>query len=251
MQTEKYTTENITLDPRLALAAAYIPKGAVIADVGTDHAYLPLWLLQNGICSRAVASDINEGPLASARAHAEKYGMADKISFYRADGIAEIDLSAEGVTYIAVCGMGGELIAGILNAAPYTRRENVRCVLQPMSSVIDLRRYLYDAGYCIEDEKLAEAAGKIYTCLLVRYDGKSRCPGTAELLLGEAHIRRGRKVGEIFAAYLRREYSAVQKKYKGRKTGGLDTSEEEELLRFMEALAQKEQIKLCVKNGRI
>lgn len=244
MQTENYTTETVSLDPRLALAASYIPKGAVVADVGTDHAYLPIWLLQNGICTHAVASDINEGPLERARAHAGKYGTADRISFYRADGIAAIDLLAEGVTHIAVCGMGGELIAGILDAAPYTRRENVRCVLQPMSSVIDLRRYLYDAGYYIEDEKLAEAAGKIYICLLVRYDGEQRHPGIAELLLGEAHIRRGRDAGEIFAAYLRREYSAVQKKYNGRNAGNLDTSEEEELLRFMEKLARAEQITL-------
>lgn len=244
MKTQTLLYEIPPLDDRLALAASFVREGAVLADVGTDHAYLPIHLLLTGICPHAVATDIHEAPLQRAREHAAKYDTAEHISFYLADGLAGIDLAAEGVTDIAVCGMGGELIAGILEAAPYTRRSGIRCVLQPMSSVEDLRRYLSGAGYRIEDEKLAEAAGKIYTCLCVSYDGVIRTPSPLEILLGEAHIRRGAAAGEVFAMYLQREYRSVVKKLIGRRAGVLDTSAEEELLCGMERLADENRVTL-------
>jgi len=224
------------LDARLALTASFIRPGAVMADVGTDHAYLPIHLILRGLCPRAVASDIHAAPLERAREHAGKFGVSDRITFCLADGVADIDLAAEGVTDIAVCGMGGEMIAGILADAPYTRLPGIRCILQPMSSAVDLRQYLAAAGYRIEDEKLAEAAGKIYTCLAVTYDGAIRTPTPVELLLGEANIRRGTAAGTVYARYLLREYAAVQKKYDGRLAGGLDTAEEEVLLTAIEKL---------------
>ena len=244
MKTQTLSNEIPPLDERLSLVASFVREGAVLADVGTDHAYLPIYLLHAGICPRSVATDINEAPLNRAREHAAKYGAAEQISFFLADGLAGIDLAAEGVTDIAVCGMGGELIAGILDAAPYTRKEGVRCILQPMSSTEDLRRYLAGAGYRIEDEKLAAAGGKIYTCLAVVYDGVIRTPSPLEVLLGEAHVRRGMEAGDVFARYLLREYRSAVKKYRGRRAGGLDTSAEEELLGAMERLAEKNGITL-------
>lgn len=244
MKTLTLSNEILPLDDRLSLVASFVRKGAVLADVGTDHAYLPIHLLLTGICLHAVATDINEAPLNRAREHAAKYGATDRITFCLADGLAGIDLAAEGVTDIAVCGMGGELIAGILEAAPYTRMSGVRCILQPMSSTEDLRRYLAAAGYRIEDEKLAAAGGKIYTCLAVVYDGVVRTPSPLEILLGEAHIRRGSAAGEVFARYLLREYRSTLKKYRGRRAGGLDTLAEEELLGGMERLAEKNGVTL-------
>lgn len=244
MKTLTLSNEILPLDDRLSLVASFVRKGAVLADVGTDHAYLPIHLLLTGICPHTVATDINEAPLQRAREHAAKYGTADRITFCLADGLAGIDLAAEGVTDIAVCGMGGELIAGILDAAPYTRMSGVRCILQPMSSVENLRRYLAGAGYRIEDEKLAVAAGKIYTCFAVSYDGVIRTPSPLEALLGEANIRRGAAAGEVFAMYLLREYRSAVKKYSGRRAGGLDTAREEDLLRAMERLAAANDVKL-------
>ena len=231
------------LDARLALASSFVRKGGIVADVGTDHAYLPIFLLLTGVCPRALASDINEGPLASAREHAAKYGVADLMDFVLADGVASIDLAAAGVTDIAVCGMGGEMIAGILDAAPYTKKEGVRCILQPMSSVEDLRAYLVRAGYVIEDERLAKASGRIYTCLAVSYDGQTRTLTPAERILGAAHIRRG--VAEVlFAPYLLREYRSAFKKYRGRLAGGLDTAEEATILAEFAAIAAENGIEL-------
>ena len=157
--------------------------------------------------------------------------------------MAEIDLGAAGVSDITVCGMGGEMIAGILSAAPYTRKEGIRCILQPMSSVEDLRQYLARAGYVIEDERLAEASGRIYTCFAVSYDGQTRTLTPAEVLLGTAHIDRG-AAEALFAPDLLREYRSAQKKYRGRLAGGLDTSEASALLAEMKKIAAENKIEL-------
>ncbi len=219
------------------MVATFVRPGAVLADVGTDHGYLPIHLLLCGGCRRAVATDIHKGPLTVARENGARYGVADRMSFYLTDGLSDIDLAGEGVTDIAICGMGGEMIADILKASPYTKEENVRLILQPMSSLVDLRTYLAGAGYCIQDEQLTVSEGRVYTCLLVQYDGVLRTPTPLMLLLGEAHIERGTAAGEAFSLYLSREYEKIQKQYAGRKRGGLSVSLEEELLSQMEELA--------------
>lgn len=231
-------------DDRLRLAASFVRCGSVPCDVGTDHGYLPIYLILTGICPRAVVSDVNPMPLANARENAARYGCTSRLSFYLSDGLKDIDLAGEGVQDILVCGMGGELIARILDESLYTRCDGVKCILQPMSSVVDLRMYLAQNGYRIEDEKLACAAGKIYTCLHVSYDGVIRNPSPAELLLGEAHIRRGREAGELFTAYLQREIRSVEKRRNGLAVGGHDTSLEDRLLRDMYSIAESEGVTL-------
>jgi len=244
MSTIETLKKSPPLDARLALAASFVRQGSVVCDVGTDHAYLPIWLLTHGIVDRAVACDINEGPLQSARSHAAQYACADRITFCLSDGLRGIDLSGERVGDIVLCGMGGELIARIYSECPYTKRPDVRGILQPMSSAEDLRFALGQAGYRIEDEKLAFAAGRIYTCMAVSYDGVLRAFSPAELVLGEAHIRRGRAGGELFIEYLRRNVRSAEKKYRGRKEGALDASAEEALLRELYTIAEKENIQL-------
>lgn len=238
------TTKHPPLDGRLALAASFIRPGSVICDVGTDHAYLPLWLLTHGVCSRAVACDINEGPLQSAREHASRYGCTDRMSFYRADGLNGIDLEAEQVSDIVICGMGGELIARILANAEYSRKTGVRAVLQPMSSAEDLRASLAENGYRIEDERLAFAAGRVYTCLSVVWDGLQRSFSPVQLLLGESHICRGKDGGELFCEYLRRHVQSAEKRKNGLDRGGYDASAQTELLRELYAIAEKEGVTL-------
>ena len=108
---------NSSLDKRLLSCADYVRAGAVFADIGTDHGYLPLFLLRSGRIERAYLSDVNEGPLSSARANAASEGLLDRCEFTLADGAAA--LSGKGITDYAICGMGGELIASIIDAAEH------------------------------------------------------------------------------------------------------------------------------------
>lgn len=231
-------------DARLSLAASFVRPGCVPCDVGTDHAYLPIRLILSGVCPRAVVSDVNAAPLAKAKENAARYGCTSRLSFYLADGLSGIDLAGEGVEDILICGMGGELIARILENAPYTRREGVKCILQPMSKAADLRQYLAHRGYRIEDEKLADAAGKIYTCLHVSYDGIIRGFTPAEFLLGAAHIQRGQAGEKLFADYLLREIRSVQKRQSGLLAGGLPTDFEDALLSELFTIAEREGVTL-------
>ncbi|BDF70978.1 hypothetical protein CE91St41_17940 [Oscillospiraceae bacterium] len=151
------------LSPRLRAVADRVPAGARFADVGTDHAYLPVWLLLRGDISSAVASDLRQGPLDRARRTAQRYGVTERISFRLCDGLSGI--APEEADTIAIAGMGGETIAAILSAAPWTRSGACRLLLQPMSAVPDLRGCLQANGYRIEGEALIREGDTTYHLL--------------------------------------------------------------------------------------
>lgn len=232
------------LDARLALAASFVRPGCAVCDVGTDHAYLPIYLIQSGVSPYAVVTDINPAPLARAQDNALRYNCRDRLSFCLTDGIPGEVLEARNVRDILICGMGGELIARILAEAPYTRSAGIRSILQPMSSAADLRLYLAQAGYCVEDERLASAAGRLYTCMSVVWDGVSRSLSAAEAVLGCVNIQRGLSGAELFGAYLRREYVSACKRYAGRRAGGLPSDAEKTLLDELRSIAEREGIAL-------
>ncbi len=148
------------LTPRLRQLAQLIPQGARLTDVGTDHAYLPVWLLLEGVIPSAIAADLRFGPLARARETAARYGVSDKISFRLCDGLSAI--GPEETDAVAIAGMGGETIASILDAAPWTR-EGKRLLLQPMTSFPDLRAWLQKHGYSIEEELIVREGNKLYS----------------------------------------------------------------------------------------
>ena len=135
------------LDDRLLLIASMVREGAIPLDVGTDHAYVPIYLIKNKICKSAVASDVNAKPLTKACENAQRFGVFEKISFRLGNGIADVHPEQYGVTDIIIAGMGGELIAEIIDNSEYTRIPGVRLILQPMSSLQELRGYLAEMGY--------------------------------------------------------------------------------------------------------
>ncbi|MCC8123675.1 MAG: class I SAM-dependent methyltransferase [Oscillospiraceae bacterium] len=153
------------LSPRLRAVAQFIPQGARLADVGTDHAYLPVWLLQRGQIAYAVASDLREGPLERARATAARYGMSEQIRFCLGDGLVRI--MPDEVDTIVIAGMGGETISAILAAAPWLKAGNHRLILQPMSAQEDLRAWLAGNGYRIVQESLSREGETLYVALCV------------------------------------------------------------------------------------
>ncbi len=148
------------LTPRLQGLADLVQQGTRLADVGTDHAYLPVWLLLQGRITSAIAADLRPGPLSRARETAERYGVGPRISFRLCDGLSNI--SPDEVDVIAIAGLGGETIAAILEAAPWTR-EGKRLLLQPMTSFPDLRLWLQRNGYSIEQEYIVREGKRLYS----------------------------------------------------------------------------------------
>ena len=151
------------LTPRLRALADLVPQDARLADVGTDHAYLPVWLLLQGRISRAIAADLREGPLSRARETARQYQVEDKVSFRLCDGLSLVD--REEVDVISIAGMGGETIAAILQAAPWAREKLL--LLQPMTSFPDLRLWLQQHAYAIQREQIVREGERLYTVWVV------------------------------------------------------------------------------------
>lgn len=151
------------MTPRLLAAASFVKKGSVPADVGTDHAYIPIWLVQKGICPKAIAMDVNRGPLLRAAANIKKFGLEEKISTRLSDGLAELSFGEADTVIIA--GMGGILMNRILEQAGGLYSALRHYILQPMTAVEETRKFLMDNGFFIEDECLAREDDKIYTVL--------------------------------------------------------------------------------------
>lgn len=168
------------LTPRLRAVADQVPEGARLADVGADHGYLPVWLLLNGRIRWAVASDLRPGPLDNAKENARFYGVSERMDFRLCDGLSAV--RPEEVDTVSIAGMGGETIAGILDSAPWTR-EGKTLVLQPMTSFPELRLWLQQHGYLIEDESIAREGDRLYSIWTVR--GGTMLPlAPAELCAG-------------------------------------------------------------------
>ena len=172
--------DHICLSPRLQMVADFVPPCACAADIGTDHGYLPVWLLQNGVIQSAIAADIHAGPLANARQSAAAYDLEERFRFVQADGLRFPDAQAADVVTIA--GMGGETICAILAAAPWLR-QGKQLVLQPQSKVPELTDWLWRNGFTIEDAALCRDAGKRYLALRVLGQTAAQAYTVEQLLL--------------------------------------------------------------------
>ena len=210
---------------RLLSAAELVRQGAVFADVGTDHAYLPLFLLSQKKISRAICSDINEGPLNSARENAAKAGLSDSIEFILADGAAA--LAGKGITDYAICGMGGELIASIIERARHLRKTEVNLILQPMSRHGHLRKFLSLNGYEIKCESYSRDGGKYYVTFLASYTGKESEIDETESEIGSKTVKNVNKDAQI--SFLNAKLHTFMKQRDGKIRGG-DCADFEKLL---------------------
>lgn len=221
---------NSPLDKRLLSCADYVRAGAVFADIGTDHGYLPLFLLKSGRIERAYLSDVNRGPLSSAEHNAREAGLCDKCEFVLADGASA--LSDKGITDYAICGMGGELIARIIDDAPHLKTLGIRLILQPMTKQEHLRRYLSSAGFIVLDECFSFDSGKYYVTLLSEYTGECRTISDNDAELGEKIVHERDRVE--YLGFLEGKKKAVLKALEGKKAGGYETASEIEALSRIE-----------------
>ena len=153
----------IRLSKRLLAAASLVRGGGRLADIGTDHAYLPLYLIENGIIDSAIASDIGAGPLANAKKTLDAYGASEKIELRLSNGLN--GFLPDETDEIVICGMGGNLIEDILSAAPWVCRPDMHLVLQPMTHSEDVRRYLCQNGFEICNELCIADNGRVYLAL--------------------------------------------------------------------------------------
>ncbi|MBQ7548250.1 MAG: SAM-dependent methyltransferase, partial [Clostridia bacterium] len=138
------------LKPRLRMAAELVRDGVRIADIGTDHAYLPAALILEGRITGAVAADLRKGPLENAAQTVRANGLTDRISLRLSDGLANV--SAGEADDIVIAGMGGILIAEILGACPFLKDGSKRYILQPQSHSEELRAFLWSSGFRIFGE---------------------------------------------------------------------------------------------------
>lgn len=173
----------IALDSRLSLCASYARKGKRLADIGTDHAYLPARLCLDGICAGAIAADINPEPLSRGQKTIADCGLEDMIQTRLSDGLKEI--RHDEADDIVIAGMGGELIAEIIGGWEYSRDKSKRFILQPMTKSELLIEWLCANGYEILSQDCCVAANKCYTVLLVQYTGEQREYGELFPYLGK------------------------------------------------------------------
>ena len=183
------------LDERLKNCASLVRESARLADVGTDHAYLPIWLLKSGKISYAVASDINEKPLKSGESNAKLYGVKN-IEFRLGAGLNPIK-AEDKITDIVIAGMGGEIISGIIGESPLTKDKRINLILQPMTRSEELIKFLYKNGFEIEKQKCVICKGKCYTVLSARFTENS--PETDDVFPYLGKLDLNDEINRIFA----------------------------------------------------
>lgn len=170
------------MNNRLKFIAGLVTENCNLADIGTDHAYLPIYLSENNICKKIIATDIRKKPLATAKFNVEKSGQ-QAIELRLGNGLEPV-LPNE-VEEIVIAGMGGEVIANIIKSAEWLKNGKYRLLLQPMSHTEDLRRFLNLSGYNIEKENAVESENRIYTVMQVKFTGKVENYGNLFFYIGK------------------------------------------------------------------
>lgn len=155
------------LSSRLLACSRFVVPGDRVADIGCDHGYLGIYLLQQGLASFVYAADINEGPLQSALHNAKKYGISDRISFHLSDGVQNVP---HGFDTMVCAGMGADTMISILEAAPWLKNNAYRLILQCQSKTHTLRKYLYEQGWYIREETVLRDGRFLYTVMEVLYE---------------------------------------------------------------------------------
>lgn len=162
----------IKLSERMMMAANMVRHGSRIADIGTDHAYLPVYLIEKGIASEALACDVRRGPLSNAQKTVELFGIQDKITLRLSDGFDEIE-PFEADDFI-MCGMGGTLMAELVSRAYWLKDPSKKLILQPQSHSEDIRKFLVENGFAILCEDACTDDGKLYSALSAQYTGEKQ-----------------------------------------------------------------------------
>ena len=194
------------LDSRLMAIANLVRKDKVFADIGTDHAYLPVYLVENGIIQKAIAADLRVGPLDNAKETVVSYGFTDKIELRLSDGLD--NFKENEVQEIAVAGMGGLLISSFIERTKWLKNSDIHLILQPMTHVEDLRKTLFVNGFVIDNEVVAEDGDKLYIIISAFYYGDATAFTDLDLIVGRLPLNKD----ELSKKYLSKIYNKYHKK---------------------------------------
>ena len=236
------------LTPRLMTAVPYVRGGRLLADIGTDHAYLPIYLCEqrrlspvetpNGETLCAVAADINKGPVERADQHIAEARLTQYIKTVQTDGLTGLD--AYDPADIIIFGMGGELIAAILAAATWVHTAGKRLILQPMTHAEKLREYLLAAGFAIIGETLSREGDRIYQTVCAEPAPEGYTPpalSPAELAVGQKRFRAGNpEQKKLYAALIDKTLRTETYIRDTRRRAGQKTPEQDLLVVSLTAL---------------
>ena len=212
------------LDSRLMAIANLVRKDKSFADIGTDHAYLPVYLVEKGIINKAIAADLRVGPLENAKLAVESYGYSDKIELRLSDGLD--NFKDNEVEEIAVAGMGGLLIASFIERTSWIKNRDIHMILQPMTHVEELRKALFDNGFIIDSEVVAKDTDKLYIIISAYYSGNATAYTETDLIVG----RLPQNDDDLSKKYLSRIFEKYNKKLVALKRANKECDDLEKLV---------------------
>ncbi len=233
----------ILINNRLMKCAQMVCGKGIVCDVGTDHAYLPAYLVLNDKCKSAIAADIAEGPLEAARATVEKYKISDRVSLILSDGLKNIP--SEGITDVIMAGMGAETICEIIKCAQWLKND-INIILQPMTKHPFLRQWLYKNGFEIIKEEAVPDNEFIYTVMNVKYCG-------SRLVLNDIYANAGKFDfnDENAKKYALRQVKRIDEIVQGIRKSGKLSENADRLEKTRDEINKLAQGNLCVTVGMI
>ena len=209
------------IDDRLSTIADFVRQNSRVADIGCDHGYLICSLALDGKIVSGIASDINVKPLEAAIKEIKANGLNDIIACRLGSGLDNV--SADEVDDIVIAGMGGETIAKIIDECRWKTDENKRYILQPMSKAPDLRRWLFNNGFSIEQEKICIADGKYYAVMATRFSKEYKNIGLYDY---DSYVGRLETKLAITKTYIKKSVQSLLKKKNGLEKQGVEDTEE-------------------------
>ena len=198
--------QKLNLDPRLSCVASFVRKGSRVADIGTDHAYIPVYLLQKGISPSAIAADLRKMPLKNAERTVEQFSLSNSIELVLSDGLDEID--KDSCDDIIIAGMGGISILEIISRIDWILDGRYRLIFQPMSHQEYVRRFLFENGFEIVGEKCCLDSKHCYCVIAAEYTGRIRKHTPAEIYTGTLY----KDADENAKIYLRKQLFRLEKR---------------------------------------
>ena len=212
------------LDSRLMAIANLVRKDKIFADIGTDHAYLPVYLVEKGVIEKAIAADLRVGPLENAKLAVESYNYSNKIELRLSDGLD--NFKENEVEEIAVAGMGGLLISSFIERTNWLKHSDIHLILQPMTHIEELRKALFDNGFIIDNEVVAEDGDKLYIIMSAYFYGDATTYTDLDLIVGRLSLNQD----DLSKKYLTKIYEKYNKKLVALKKAGKECEDLENIV---------------------